>query len=129
MLTKTSGYYSNQPATLVTGAHVSITDGEVTFDLNENSPGIYHTAPFLHGVAGREYTLNIKLASQIGGYTDYSASSTLNPVSPLDSIGLEFHPEWSKNGIWEVKCYVYEPPTTDFYRFLLSKNGKMIKFV
>ena len=40
----------------------------------------------------------------------------------MDSIGLLFHPEWSVNGIWEVKCYVQEPPTVDFYRFLLSKN-------
>jgi hypothetical protein len=126
ILSKTSSYYYNQPVIFVTGARVSISDGEITFDLTEKSPGIYRTSPASYGVAGHKYTINIKLKSPIGGYTDYSASSILNPITPLDSIGLEFHKGWSKNGLWEVKCYVQEPPTTDFYRFLISKNDKML---
>jgi hypothetical protein len=41
-------------------------------------------------------------------------------------VSLLFHPEWSNNGIWEVKCYVQEPPTVDFYRFLILKNQKLL---
>jgi hypothetical protein len=126
ILTSTSSYFFNQPAPPVTGAQVSITDGTLTFGLAEAEPGVYRTAPLVHGVPGHTYTLNIKLAQPIGGHEDYSAMSTLEPVSPLDSVSLLFHPEWSKEGIWEVKCYVQEPPTVDFYRFLIYRNQKLV---
>ena len=126
ILSSTSSYYYNQPSPMVTGAIVSITDGALIFDLSETEPGVYQSDPGVHGIAGQNYTLNIKLASPIGGFTDYTANSTLNPVAPLDSISLLFHPEWSKNGIWEVKCYVLEPPSVDFYRFLISRNNHLL---
>jgi len=125
-LSSTSSYYYNKPAPPVTGAEVSITDGTQTFSLTENSPGIYQTAPSVYGVPGKTYSLNIKLASEIGGQTDYFATSTIYPISPLDSVSLLFHPEWSANGIWEVKCYVQEPPTTDFYRFMIYKEQVLL---
>lgn len=125
-LSKTSSYFYNQPSQPVTGAQVSITDGLQTFELSEDLPGIYSTDASVHGVAGHIYTLNIKLESQIGNHTEYTASSTLYPVATLDSISLLFHPEWSREGIWEVKCYVLEPPTVDFYRFLISRNENLV---
>jgi hypothetical protein len=126
ILSKTTGYYYNMPAPMVTGARVSITDGNHNFDLKEDSPGVYRTAPSVYGVPGKTYTLNIKLAGVIGGYFDYEASSTIYPVTTLDSISLLLHPDWSTDGIWEVKCYVQDPPTNDYYRFLVSKDGKMV---
>lgn len=126
MLTSTSSYYYNQPAPPVTGAEVSITDGSLSFSLHETSPGVYRTASVVHGVPGKTYTLNIKLQNAIGGYSDYSASSKLNPVTPLDSVSLLFHPDWSEQGIWEVKCYVLEPPSVDFYRFMLYKDNILL---
>jgi len=125
-LSTSSSYYYNQPAPRVIGAQVSITDGTQTFILKEDSAGVYRTDPTVFGVGGQTYTLNIKLADPIGGYTDYTAASTLYPISPLDSVNLLFHPDWSDYGIWEVKCYVQEPPTIDFYRFLILKNQVML---
>jgi len=122
VLTSTSSYFYNQPSPPVTGALVTISDGSQVFNLSEVKPGIYSTAPDVYGIPGKTYSINIKLANEIGGYADYSATSTLFPVHPLDSISLVYHPEWSTSGIWEVKCYVEEPPTIDFYRFLLLKN-------
>jgi hypothetical protein len=126
VLSKTSSYYYNMPAPMVTGANVSISDGTRKYDLKEDSPGVYRTAPSVRGATGKTYTLNIKLAAMIGGYTDYEASSTINPVTTLDSISLLLHPDWSTGGIWEVKCYVQDPLTFDYYRFLVSKDGKMV---
>jgi len=126
LLSKTSSYFYNQPPPPVTGARVSITDGVQTFNLNEEKPGVYHTDPNVYGIDGHTYTLNIKLANPIGGYSDYTASSSLHPVSKLDSVSLLLHTDWSKNGIWEVKCYVLEPPTVDFYRFLISRNNHQL---
>jgi len=126
ILSTTSSYFYNQPTPMVTGAKVSITDGTQTFNLREDSAGYYHTDPSVYGIGSRTYTLNIKLFTAVGGHMDYSAVSTLNPVHPLDSISLLFHPEWSDRGIWEVKCYVQEPPTIDFYRFLVSRNQVLL---
>jgi hypothetical protein len=125
-LSTTSSYYYNLPAPAVSGARVSITDGEQTFTLHEDSAGVYRTATSVYGVEGRTYTLRVELASPIGGNTEYSAFSTLYPVANLDSISLQFHADWSKLGIWEIKCYVLEPPTVDFYRFLISKNEQIL---
>jgi hypothetical protein len=44
----------------------------------------------------------------------------------VDSIGLLFHPDWGNMGIWEVKCYVLDPISEDFYRFMILRNGVMI---
>ena len=126
VLTTTSSYYYNQPAPPVTGALVTISDGTQVFDLTEETPGIYSTANSVFGIPGRTYSLNIKLADAIGGNDSYAATSTLNAVTPLDSISLLFHPEWSEYGVWEVKCFVQEPPTVDFYRFLLYKDQVLL---
>lgn len=125
-LSTTSSYYYNQPAPAVTGALVTISDGSQVFELKEDTPGVYLTEKSVFGVPGKTYTLSIKLAAAIGGYDSYTATSTLNSVAELDSISLLFHPEWSENGIWEVKCFVQEPPTVDFYRFLLFKDQVLL---
>lgn len=125
-LSTTSSYYYNLPAPSVSGARVSITDGVMTYNLNEDSAGVYRTASNVFGVNGRTYTLKVQLASPVGGFTDYEASSTLNPIEELDSITLQFNEDWSEDGIWEIKCYVLEPPSVDFYRFLVSKNVQLL---
>jgi hypothetical protein len=84
LLSQSVGYYYNQPAPSVSGAIVQISDGTDLFTLDEESPGVYRTDPSLFGVAGKTYTLDIKLAAQIGGFTDYTAWSTLYPASNLD---------------------------------------------
>jgi len=126
LISQTTSYYFDQPAPAVTGALVQISDGTDAYTLDEESPGVYRTDPSVFGVAGKTYTLTIKLASEIGGFSDYNARSTLYPVSHLDSVSLAFHPDWSEDGIWEIKCYVQDPLTEDFYRFRISKNGEMI---
>ena len=126
LLSSTSGYFYNQPPQPVSGATVTVSDGENILDLTEITPGLYQTAPSVHGIEGKTYTLNIKLNKQIGGFSDYTASSKLYPVAKLDSINLLYHPDRSSDGIWEVKCFVQDPPSADFYRFLISRNDTMI---
>ncbi|HOW32570.1 MAG TPA: DUF4249 domain-containing protein [Bacteroidales bacterium] len=125
-LTTTTSYYYNQPAPGVSGALVSITDGTTVFPLTETSPGIYQTADTVAGSAGHTYTLNITLKQAIGGNTDYKATSYLNHVSSLDSVALKFQPQWGDKGFYEVKVYVQEPPTVDYYRFMIYKNDGLL---
>jgi hypothetical protein len=125
-LLKTTSYFYNQPPPPVTGADLSITDGNNIYEMTEKVPGLYTTVSSVEGIPGKTYTLNVKLAPPVGGFDDYTAASELYPVSHLDSVSLAFHPDWSSEGVWEVKCYVQDPPTTDYYRFVISKNGKMV---
>jgi hypothetical protein len=125
-LSTTSGYFYNQKPESVQGATVSISDGVNNYNLTETGPGVYQTAQFVRGSEGITYTLNIKLNSQVGGYTEFTASSKILPVASPDSVRLLYHPEWSSSGLWEVMCYFQDPPTTDFYRFLVSKNGTLV---
>jgi Domain of unknown function (DUF4249) len=126
LLSSTSGYFYNLPPQPVSGATVTISDGENILDLTEITPGVYQTSPSAHGIEGKTYALTIKLDKQIGGFSDYTASSKLYPVAKLDSVNLLYHPDWSSDGIWEVKCFVQDPPSADFYRFLISRNDTMI---
>jgi hypothetical protein len=125
-LTTTSSYFYNQPAPVVSGATLTITDGNDIFPLTETAPGTYATAPDVYGKFNHTYTLNIKLATEINGHTDYEAKSLLRPIVPLDSIGLKFHPDWGKKGFYEVQCYVLDPVTTDFYMFDVYRNTTLI---
>lgn len=125
-LTRSSSYFYNEPAPVVEDAVVTISDGENLFSLAETSPGVYQTNEGVFGIPGRSYTLNIQLKEPLGNHSEYTASSTLSGVSEMDSVGLLFHPEWGREGIWEVKCYVQEPPTVDFYRFLIYKNSRLL---
>jgi len=125
-LTSTSSYFYNQSPPVVTGAIVEINDGSSTFKLNEKEPGIYCTPVTIYGVPGKTYTLNIKLPFAIGNHTEYSASSYMFPVEKVDSVDLKFQPEWGRKGFWEVKCFFIEPETSDFYRFLIYKNDKLL---
>jgi hypothetical protein len=126
LLTTTADYFSNLPARAVSGASVSISDGDVTYKLTEKSPGSYQTTTGISGIPGHLYMLRIKLTSPIGGYSEYSGASRISPPVVLDSIRLKFNPTWSEKGIWEVKGFFLDRPGTDFYRFLMFKNGTVI---
>jgi hypothetical protein len=125
-LSKTSDYFYNLPPEYVTGASVTISDNGVPHTLAELEPGHYYTGIDFHGLPGHTYVLNIRLVEAVGGYTEYTAESFMNPVSPVDSIGLLFHPDWGDEGIWEVQCYIQDPPSADYYRFLISRNKELI---
>ena len=125
-LTKSTSYYYNQEPPVVTGASVNITDGENVYELLEEEPGIYRTSPDFHGIEGVIYTLNIKLSSPLGGFTDYTASSVLARLVTLDSVSLQYFPEYGDMGLWEVKCRLQDSPIADFYRFELYRNKHLI---
>jgi len=125
-LTKSTSYYYNQEPPVVTGASVSINDGENVYILPEEEPGIYRTSPDFNCIEGVTYTLNIKLSSPLGGFTDYTASSVTARLVPLDLVTLRYFPEYGETGIWEVKCGLQDSPQADFYRFELYRNRQLI---
>jgi hypothetical protein len=126
ILTKTTSYFYSHESPSVTGASVSITTGERNIQLYEKKPGVYYTDSTFYGLEGLTYTLNITLASPVGGHTEYSATSYMNNAVMIDSADLIFQPDWSDSGFYEVQCYLKDPPTAEYYRFMIYKNGKIL---
>jgi hypothetical protein len=126
-LTKSSSYYYNEVPPPVSNAALSITDNLGNkVDLSETQPGIYATPTDYHVIPGNSYTLDIQLAEPIEGSKNYSASCLVKPIYSIDSIRLAWHPDWGKEGVYEVKCYYKDPPTKDFYMFNIYKNRDLL---
>ena len=122
-LSKTTDYYYNQEPPAVTGAIVEISDNQgntVRFD--EQEDGLYYSPPDYYAETGKTYTLNIRLEEEINGYKDYSASSTVLDIYPVDSISLLYHSDWGTEGFYEVQCWYQDPVSADFYMFNIFKN-------
>jgi hypothetical protein len=126
-LSTTTSYYYNEAPPPVTGATVEISDdlgNAVT--LTEIEPGKYATSPLFAAIPGRIYTLSIDLAIEINGHRSYTASTAINPIYSIDSIGLVYQPDWGEKGFYEVTCYYLDRPTKDFYMFNIYKNGELL---
>ena len=129
-LTHTADYFYNAPIPRVTNANVTLYDGDSTYTLKETEPGksgIYETESDIAGVVGKTYTLNVSLAGEIGGNTNYSSSCQLMSVTHLDSATILLHADWGKDGVNEIKVFAQEPGNeVNFYMFNLYRNGKLM---
>ncbi|NVN93768.1 MAG: DUF4249 domain-containing protein [Bacteroidetes bacterium] len=126
-LTKTSSYFYNNTALPVSGAIVTISDGVNTILLTENPLhlGVYETPASTYGMIGKTYHLLIKNVDIDGDGVkeEYSANSTIYPINKVDSIAMKYDPHFES---WEVKCYVLDPPTEDYYLFNIYKNHVLL---
>ncbi len=122
-LTSSSGYFSNQLPPPVSGARLYLDDGVNLTQLGElpDHKGHYVTPSDYHGIPGRTYTLEINLDEPVGE-RDYYVAQTHMPKTEfvLDSIQLELQERFD---FWILNLYAYDPPTTDFYKFDVKRNG------
>jgi hypothetical protein len=129
-LLESAGYFSNEPAPRVAGARVSITDGFTTHVLLESDPGVsgqYETDTGFYATPGKTYTLQVELEEPIAGEKSFEARCYLPPVTNLDSIATEFHPEWGPKGIWTIKLWAQEPgDEVNYYLFNFYRNGVLM---
>jgi hypothetical protein len=129
-LTKSADYFYNAASPRVSDALVMISDGEVTDTLRESlpeNPGVYQTKTTFFGKPGKTYTLTIELAEPINGQNHFTAACTLEPVAHLDSTKAILHPDWGKDGIWEIIGYAQEPGNqVNYYMFNLYRNGQLL---
>jgi hypothetical protein len=123
-LSTTSSYYYKEETPVVTGAQVEISDdvGGIIY-LSEKQPGKYYTPDNFAAIPGRTYSLRIELKEAINENRIYTASSTLPPINPIDSITLKLEENWGPDGIMQVQCYYQDPPTREYYMFNIYKNG------
>jgi hypothetical protein len=129
-LTKTADYFYNAPSPKVVDASVVLFDGDSTYSLHETQPGIsgiYTTGPSFYGKIGKTYTLSVQLPSAIAGKTSYSANCALLHVARLDSTLAVLHPEFGKDGAWEIRAYAQDPGNeVNYYMFNLYRNGALM---
>lgn len=73
----------NEEPVMISGASLSINDGDTTFILTEDpaGSGIYKTQTPITGVTGKQYFLVIEYE---GG--TYTASTNMIPVTPIDTL-------------------------------------------
>jgi len=70
--------------------------------------------------------LKIELDTPLNGFQEFSASAYMNNVVPLDSVKAELRYIFGGREMWNVKCWLQDPPSTDFYRIDLSTNKDFI---
>ncbi len=129
-LSASSDYFSNRKAEGIRGAEVEISDGIRNFLLKESTtePGIYETSPEFKGIMGQTYSLHVgEVDINLDGKTEeYSASSYLPYLNPLDSIHLGYSKNTFFSG-WQVLIYAQDPPESkDYYAFKTYKNGVLL---
>jgi hypothetical protein len=130
-LTKSSEFFSTEVAPAVSGAIVTVSDGNNIFLLNENpvSKGSYETSSKVAGIIGKTYTLSISNVDINGDgvMEEYHAQSELRSVIPADSLQIarEKQPGAKDTG-WVVKVFAKNVQGEDWFLFKVKKNQQQL---
>jgi hypothetical protein len=125
-LKTTGAYFSSQPADVVTGAIITLDDGQHSITLEEDKAekGTYKTPPDYYGVTGRTYTLTISNVDidNDGEKETYTASSTMNAVPPVEKINVVKDIVFYEN-VWAVNVWMHDPAgVSNYYLTKAFKN-------
>lgn len=126
-LTLTTDYFDTQVPPPAINALVTISDGSQTWNLTEEEPGIYRTPEFA-GEFGKTYTLNIDWSDE-----NYTASSLLREVAPIDSMDFEYIDPLEEFGFegdpwFDLLLWTYElEGEGDSYFWNIEVNGEPIR--
>jgi hypothetical protein len=110
-LKKSGDYFMNQPVTMISGAVVSLSDGQNNYILNEDllNKGAYSTENTFAGIPGRTYSISIANVDVDGDgiKEQYAASCLMIPLAPVDSISVEKKGMFRQD-IWAVKLSIQD---------------------
>ncbi len=126
-----SGDPLNQlPKKAVSNAIVTISDGSTILTLTENTstPGFYETSEKVYGVPGKKYTLIIANVDidEDGNFENYTASSYLKAINPIDSIKIISQNYSSRQKGWLINMFTRDIGGRSFYCVKAYKNNKLI---
>jgi len=130
-LSRSADYFYNKPLEPVSGALVTIADGNITYLLKEDpdSAGLYKTEPDVFAVQGHTYTLHISNVDINGDGTaeEYSATGPVHYLGYPDSIQI-VEREMFYTKVWEIRLFATDPAETrDYYMFRVYKNGTLLQ--
>lgn len=119
-ITRSQAYFDNTIAQGITDAIVSVRSNtnNITYDFTHSADGVYQwTGTNFIGTIGEEFSLSIEADGK-----DISASSTLNRVPAIDSIGIEDRSTGFEEGIY-CQFYSRDPSGPgDYYWVKTYKN-------
>ncbi len=126
-LTKTSGYFSDEPPPPVTHARIVVSHQKKQWLLMESSakPGVY----FLRDSTFRllvsdTFNLQIQLKNPVGGHDIYKSQTVVPPLRiRIDSLGIDFAPDFKK---WIIRYFGKDISGRDYYLFNSRVNGKIV---
>ena len=126
-ISRSGGYFSNATPQGISGANVSITDGENVFALTESQTeaGVYFTLPNVYGEIGKAYTLSIQNVDLLGDgvMQSYTATSYLPDVVQPDSINVFYIPDWRS---WALFTGAVDPvDSKNYYMFHTWVNSTL----
>ncbi|MGQ1786485.1 MULTISPECIES: DUF4249 family protein [unclassified Saccharicrinis] len=129
-LSITSEFQRDKPSPPVSGAVVTLTDGQNEITLSELSgvQGTYVIPRYYIGVYGKTYTLNISNVdvNNDGVTEEYEASNAMNPIAPIDSIFLDWTTTQGQKQ-WQILLFTQEPEETkEYYAFTAYLNNELI---
>lgn len=114
----------------VSEAIVTLSDGTNVFTLAENeaNPGVYETQPNTFGVPGKTYVLNIANVDidEDGTYENYSASSYLPKINPIDSIRIHYLNYSARQKGWFINMFSRDIGGKSFYCVKAYINNKLV---
>jgi hypothetical protein len=117
ILSYSGDYFNTAEQEMAGDAEVTISDGDTTFLLHEETAGMYFTDTDVYGITGKTYTLNIRLKDS----REFTASEYLRPCANIDSVAQSYNYNYLGSGYgYDVLFYAQEPePIGDCYLFLL----------
>jgi hypothetical protein len=130
-LSRSQPYFSTTESTPVSGAYISVSDGNKSFKFSESNehPGYYFVySNVFSPVPGKTYSLIIQNVDiDKNGISEiYTAVSEMPNVVPLDSVDLKyqyFDKDWE---IWQVRAYFQDPQHIENqYMFRISINDNI----
>jgi hypothetical protein len=114
-LSRSAAYQLNDITPRELNAAVTITDGDTIINLYDlDNDGTYETEHELAGKINHVYTLNVILEN---GET-YSATDSLYPITPLDSISCDYgrsDDPFNEENVYNIHLFVQEPPEPGQY--------------
>ncbi len=127
-LTLSGDYYDASPSRAVTDAQITVSEGANIYSFTESElqPGYYYSDEPFAGAPLKTYVLNIDLAREINGLTNYTAESTMPNGIEIDSAEFSLYemPEFEMeedddeekdSTILEVYFFGQEPVETGNY--------------
>ena len=122
-LSLTGDFFDKPVQEMVSGAMVTITDGDTMHLLSELETGRYYTAPDVYGEVGKTYTLDITLSDG----RHFTATEMLRSCAEFDSIrqSLNYNTQLFGYG-YDVLFYGQEPePLGNSYMYLVYINNEL----
>ena len=90
VISKTTDFYSDSEAEMVSDAEVFIYDGFDTIRFKETeNQGYYETIDSVAGVIGRTYNLHVKMIGEDGEQSFYAQSTMRDNVEKIDSLKIK----------------------------------------